>query len=370
MSNLREAIRFAAYCVDIYQGHFLIYVIYKLQGHWYVVFMKMKSNKVTFNNAFNCSQFLAVFKRMSLLLVLVTAVTVDVRAQDPVLPPTNLGLANVYDGVAGKPGFIFQSYSQVFQTRAFYDQAGRKSTSDLKVNSLLQLNQLVYLSPVKVLGGNLGFTVLVPIVQINSSSASGPAPTTNPAVLGDPLLGTAIQWSDRKLLGKPFSHRLEFDVNVPIGNFDSRYIINPSAHLWNYEMYYALTIMLNKRISVSSRNQLNYNSHFIGAEDKAGAFYNGNYSIDYSVLPAFKVEAVAYYLKQLNQDSYGGDNHYYQDQFGIYDTKERVFGYGPGIAYFSPRGILFEGKMFFETAAQNRSAGTRPTLRIAVPLSK
>jgi hypothetical protein len=332
--------------------------------------MKMKSTKAAFNNAFNRSQFLAVFKRISLQLLLVTAVTVNVRAQDPVLPPTNLGLANVFDGVAGKPGFVYMGYVQVFQTRAFYDQAGRKSPSDLKINSVLQLNQLLYLSPVKVLGGNLGFTVLVPIVQINSSSAGGPAPTTNPAVLGDPLVGTAVQWSDRKLLGKPFSHRLEFDVNVPAGDFDRHYNINPGGHLWNYEMYYAFTIMLNKRISVSSRSQLNYNSHYIGTEDKAGAFYNGNYSVDYSILPAFKIEAVAYYLTQLNQDSHGGDNHYYQDQFSIYDTKEHVLGYGPGIAYFSPRGILFEGKVFFETAAQNRFAGTRPTLRIVVPLSK
>ncbi|RYY38033.1 MAG: hypothetical protein EOP46_00390 [Sphingobacteriaceae bacterium] len=27
-------------------------------------------------------------------------------AQDPVLPPTNLGLSNVYDGFAGKPGWV------------------------------------------------------------------------------------------------------------------------------------------------------------------------------------------------------------------------------------------------------------------------
>jgi hypothetical protein len=306
----------------------------------------------------------AVFSRPALQIALIIAVTANVYAQDPVLPPTNLGLANVYDGIAGKPGFVYQGYLQAFQTHAFYDQGGNRTSTDLKVNSLLQMNQLLYLSSLKVLGGNLGFTVLVPIVQISSTSATGSAPTTNPGVPGDPIEGTAIQWSDKKLFGKPFSHRLEFDVSVPLGNFDNRYEINPSAHLWSYEMYYAVTMILDKKISVSTRNELNYNSHIMGSEAKPGAYYNGNYSIDYSILPAMKIEAVAYYLKQFVEDSYGGDYHYYQEQFGISDTKERV------LAYFTPKGVLLEAKVFFESDAQNRFAGTRTSLRITVPLSK
>src|ERR1700753_3338174 len=80
------------------------------------------------------------------LLVMFAAIPTNVRGQNPVLPPTNLGLANFYDGLAGKPGFYLQGYGQVFQTRAFYDQAGKRSPSDLKVNSELVMNQLLYLS--------------------------------------------------------------------------------------------------------------------------------------------------------------------------------------------------------------------------------
>ena len=146
--------------------------------------------------------------------------------------------------------------------------------------------------------------------------------------------------------------------------------INNVSHLWSYEMYYAFTIMINKQISISSRNELNYNSSIIGTAAKPGAYYNGNYSIDYSILPSLKIEAVAYYLQQLVQDSYDGNHHYYQDRFGISDTKERLVACGPGLVYFTPRGILLEAKVFFETAAQNTLAGTRTSLRITVPLSK
>jgi hypothetical protein len=332
--------------------------------------MKKKVSDLPFNNKHHYYRLPVVFRRISLYLILVTIVTFNVRAQDPVLPATNLGLANVFDAISGKPGLVYQSYIQFFQTNAFYDQDGNKSPSDLKINSLLQMNQLIYLSPVKVLGGNLGFTILVPIVQINSTSPSGPAPSTSSAVLGDPLLGVAAQWSGKKLFKKSISHRLEFDVSIPAGSYSRRYIINPSAHFWNYELYYTSTIMLNKVISVSARHQFNYNSHIINEKAKAGTFYNGNYSVDYAVLPTFRIAAVAYFLQQVNQDSYDGDNHYYQDQFAIHNTKERILAYGPGISYFTPRGVFFEVKVFFETAAKNRFSGTRPTMRMVIPLSK
>jgi len=306
---------------------------------------------------------------MWIALFMLAACT-SVFAQDPGLPPTNLGLANVYDGIAGKPGFLYQGYAQYFQTHALNDGFGNNTHNNLKVNSLLQMNQLIYLSPVHVFGGNLGFTVLVPFVQIDASNLHNIAPTVNPGVLGDIISGTAIQWSDRKLFDMPFSHRIELDVNVPVGNYNESYNINPSAHFWAYGVYHAFTLMVNKKLSISSRNQFNYNAGFIGSKVKTGAYYNGNYSVDYSILSRLKVEAAAYYLTQFTQDSYDGNHHYFAEQYGINNTKERVFGYGPGLAYFAPNGVLIEAKVFFEADARNRLEGNRPTLRVAIPLSK
>ena len=311
-----------------------------------------------------------------LLLSMVFALTVflfkgqSAFGQDPALPPTNLGMANVYDGIAGKPGLLYQGYVQVFDTKHVMNEAGAKVPSAVKVNSVLAMNQLIWLTPVKVAGGNLAFTVLMPVVQINSSNLTGLAPTVNPGVLGDIVEGTAIQWSDKKFLGLSFSHRIELDVTLPVGSYDNRYDINTSSHLYAFGLYHAFTLFLNDKISISSRNEFNYNSHVIGQEAKPGSFYNGNYSVDYSILKSLKLEAAAYYLTQFNEDSYGGNSHYYFDQYGIANTKERVLGIGPGLAYFAPNGVLIEAKMFFETQARNRLDGDRPTLRIAIPLSR
>lgn len=308
-------------------------------------------------------------KKCILAIILFTSLA-EVCGQDPKLPPTNLGGANVFDGFAGKPGFVYQGFLQVFNTRADYDGNKMKTSSDLKINSIVQMNQLIYLSPAKLFKGNLAFMILVPIVQISASGTGEHAPSVNPSVFGDPTYGMAVQWSGKKLFGKPFYHRAEVDVSFPLGNYSKSYHINPSAHLWTFSAYHAFTLMVNDQVSVSSRNQLNVNSKILDTEERPGAFYNGNYSIDYAILPKLRIEAVAYYLQQLHQDSNLGYKNYYQNNYQLADTRESVFGIGSGIAFFAPHGILFEAKVIFENHARNRLVGTRSVLRITIPLSK
>ncbi len=185
--------------------------------------------------------------------ILFCIISFFVQAQAPALPPSNLGLANEYDGVAGKPGFLYQGYTQLYQTSRIYNANGNNTGASLKVNSLLSLHQLIYLAPVKVLGGNLGFTVLMPIVEITASNIAGAVPTVNPNPLGDLVQGTAIQWNDRKLFGNSFWHRVEVDVNIPIGSYDPNYAIDASSHLWALSVYHAFTVFLTKDVTLSAR---------------------------------------------------------------------------------------------------------------------
>jgi len=310
----------------------------------------------------NCS----FIKAYSFFTVLFFSI-VRVHAQDPSLPPSNLGLANIYDGIAGKPGFVYVNYSQVYQTNQINNALGNNSHSDLKVNSLLSMHQFIYLTPVKILGGNLGFTVLVPVVKLSVTSKSGDAPSFNPSALGDVVIGTALQWSNKTLFNKSFSHRAEFDISSPSGSYDKDYTVNPSAHLFTISLYHALTFIMNEKISISGRNQLNYNTRIINTPVKPGAFYNGNYSLEYALDKKWHVEAIGYLLAQLTQDSYNGNYNYYKDNYDIPTTKQHVIGFGPGLAYSGNSGLLIEAKVFFETAAQNTTQGTRSTLRLAIP---
>jgi hypothetical protein len=94
-------------------------------------------------------------------------------------------------------------------------------------------------------------------------------------------------------------------------------------------------------------------------------FYNLNYSLERTIYKALRIEIAGYFLEQLEEDSFSGNHDYYNEQFGISNTKERMLAIGPGISYVTPTGLFIEAKVFFETFE-----GTRPTLRLAYRLTK
>jgi len=291
-----------------------------------------------------------------------------VFAQDPALPPTNLGMANMMDGVAGPPGLVFANYTQIYRTRRIMDGNGQALPTDLKINSIASINQLIYLTRIRFAGGNLAFTVIIPITQL-TAEGSGPKPTVNPGVLGDPAIGIAVQWSDKKLFKHKFFHRFETTPTLPLGSYRSGYDINTSSHLYGLSAYHAFTFYFNNQFSLSGRNQINFNSHTLGTPEHAGTFYNGNYSLEHNITKSLRAELIGYYLTQIGEDSYQGDHGYFTGLQAVITSQERIMGYGPGLAILLNRGIMIEGKVLFENLARNRTEGMKSVLRIAIPLN-
>ena len=289
-------------------------------------------------------------------------------AQDPRLPPTNLGLSNMLDGSPPGTGWFFQEYVQNYQTLTNRGYSGVDVGGE-KINSLLSLSQLIYISKTKVAAGNLGFTILVPVVRL-SANGSGPAPTLNPNPLGDIIAGPFIQWFNKKLFDRPFSHRLEIDLVSPVGAYENSYMVNPSAHLFTIVPHYTFTLFVTDKFSVSMRHHLNYFFDEIGTESKPGISYSFNYSLEYTLVSTFRAEIAGYYVRQLAQDSYNGNYNYYQDNFNIGDTRERVFAFGPGLGYITPTGLFLELKGMREISAINRPEGFRTTLVLSYKLDK
>jgi hypothetical protein len=292
------------------------------------------------------------------------------RAQDPHLPPTNLGITNMQDGNAPGTGWYYMQYVQAYQAKTTKDGNGNVIADAPTISSILAMQQVVFISKSNFLGGNLGFTVIVPLVKISAVNSGGPTPSVNPNPFGDIVAGPLVQWFHRKLFGMDFSHRLEVDLGIPTGAYQSGYDINPGSHLYRVFPHYTFTLSPMKKLSFSMRHHLNYYFDEIGTKAKPGITYNFNYSAEYEIVHLLTVEIAGYYLSQLAQDSYNGDSHYYQQNYGIANTKERVFAYGPGIGYVSPAGLFIELKGMQETAVTNRTQGFRTTLVLAYKLDK
>src|SRR5512135_3846356 len=79
-------------------------------------------------------------------------------------PPLNLGLTDILDGALPGPGTYFTEYIQAYQSDKFKDRDGNSIPGDPKVANVLSMNQFVYVSKHRILEGNLGVDILLPVV--------------------------------------------------------------------------------------------------------------------------------------------------------------------------------------------------------------
>jgi len=280
-------------------------------------------------------------------------------------PPLNLGLTDILDGGPPGPGTYFTEYIQAYGSNHFKDGNGNDIPGSPEVANVLSMNQLVHVYQHKLLGAHIGADVLLPVVAISGSGTFGPpAPgnppvntvTTNPAVLGDLIVGPFLQWFDTKLLGRPFIHRFELDFVLPTGQYDKKYVINPGSNIWTIEPHYAFTWFLTDKFSTSWRLMYDFSTENSDTDVQPGQVFHFNYSFEYQCFKNFWAAAAGYYLVQTTDDEINGQS--------ASDSKEQVFAVGPAVFWVVSPNFSMGLKTAWEMATENRPEGNRTTFRM------
>lgn len=304
------------------------------------------------------------------ILFLTILSSVSSIAQDLPQAPGNFGLTNVLDGAVPGPGFYsfeyLSHYSGVLQD-PFGNDVKPNGVDKLKISLLLLMNQGVWVTKTKVLGGNLLFDALVPIVLLDSKK---PYDLIGKSGIGDIILGAGVQWFDTKLFGLPFPNRLELDFVLPIGSYNDNggtKPINPSSRFLSVEPYWASTLFFNKDFSFSMRNHLTFNGKYKEIQNtdvQVGVNYHLNYSLEHLVGKSrfapgqsgeLRLGVQGYLAEQLSNDKVNGVN--------LPNSKESVFAIGPLLQLQTKTGWFLALTTAFEVSAVNRPQGTRTTLR-------
>lgn len=275
-------------------------------------------------------------------------------------PPANLASTTFLDGGGEPPGLYLLTYSQYVSGRQARDKDARAIPGGARISALAQSTQLFYLSPIKVLGGYLGFDALVPLAAITGQGALGPvAVTANAAGLGDLSSGLAVQWNDHLLRGRPFFHRFEIYGTFPTGDYDKNFAANPGSNVLSVEAYHAFTWLFTDAWETSWRMGYSVNGENRAVGVRPGQLFHVNYALSRSVHPKLRLGLAGYFMQQTTDDRINGAS--------ASGSRERAFAAGPGLAYTTPQVLLMLSHPM-EFGVRNRFSGFRTTLQMILRL--
>ena len=296
-------------------------------------------------------------------------------AQAYELPSINLGLTSFVDGAPPPDGngLYVMSYLQPYSADHFKDAHGQDlALPQSEVRVLPFINQFVYQSKLTVAGAQLGGMLLLPALLSASleDGANGQILGQAKSGMGDPVLGAFLQWNPvMGSQGPVFSHRVELDLTLPLGEYDKNKGLNPGANATSIEAYWSATAWIAPKWTASGRLFYLWNGKnndplstrfaqygIADAKDfQAGQAAHANVAIDYELTPQWRVGLAGYWLQQLTETKVNGE--------ALSGSKEHVVGFGPGVMYsFSAKDHLVFNH-YTETAARNRTEGQRMTLR-------
>jgi hypothetical protein len=279
------------------------------------------------------------------------------------LPSLNLGFTNILDGgpVRPNPGFYLQNYSIYYHAKNFLNAFGKPlvGLDGVAFNDWSYVLQFIYqFDRIMNLKGMPGISVVLPFTFYSAIKPNALKIRDAGGGPGSLSFGPYIQWEAVFWNERPFFiHRLSLDFIMPsLRNKSPKKIINPGEAFFSICPSWSGTLYAMRRLAFSWRLNYLWNSKSKKIDFKAGDAVFVDYSMEYELIPHLWTAISGYYLQQISDNKLNG--------LKASQTRERVFGLGPGAAYFFSQDLIFFGYFYKEFKAINRPEGVSFVLRL------
>lgn len=313
------------------------------------------------------------------------------------------GLQRYSAGVGGSdmtspvvPGWYWQTAAVYYKADKSKGNDGQATKANgfqvaVDVSTVATLNRLTYISTDRILGANVGFTVMQPIGQREGKfSVSSPSSVLNARIaadtgkvtgMGDLEFGPLFHWE----IGDNQSANLVPTIVLPTGDYSALNASGTLAQRLNmgYGNFYtfrpsAQYAFIGDGWDIGVRGVLSFNTR-----NKDNGYYSGNMvNVDWQAMKFVsedvRVGLHGYLVRQLNRDTckagYGVaaaqcSNNSLALASVATGNKTSVNAVGPAVAWLKNGGeFLLEGKYLKEFKAKNRTEGDAFWLTLSKPL--
>jgi hypothetical protein len=341
-------------------------------------------------HALSSGRFLWVLLLLLPTVLLLASIAAHAQAPLPgvVKPPAgiNLGSTSFYDGFGRlRPGVTLLEYFRWSHNNQISDANGNENANFIapRINVFPSLTQLIVATKWHPYGGAAGFSVLLPLVDMQSSFAANSPKTlsNNGFGVGDMIAGPIYQskffvrskGAAKGPLPKPkaplepyFAYRFQFLVQIPNGNFDPAKSINQGSGYWAVTPYIAATYMPAPRLEISTRFHYQYNlatdkisnpppiPGLVYKSGQAGQLVYDNFTSSYLFTRKLYLGANAYGVYQLSPDKTNGVK--------VGGARETQFYLGPGGGNNFNKADTLNVNLYLKVEAHNTSSG--PSLQL------
>jgi len=236
-------------------------------------------------------------------------------------------------------------------------------------SALIDIPTIIYVSPLRIGGGKLGFSLSTPIgnKDVKADVAiAGPRGNTfsgglsdNRTAFGDPSIGAFLGWNTGN-----WHYQLSTKVNVPAGDYDSNRLANLSFHRWSGDFSTSIT-WLNPQTGLDISGTLGMT---VNGENSSTRYRTGN-ELHFEAAAVqhfsrkFDAGLVGYHYQQVSADSGDGASSPF---------KGRVSALGLTAGYnflIGKQPVSARVKYFKEFNTRNRARGDAVYLTLSFPLS-
>jgi hypothetical protein len=261
------------------------------------------------------------------------------------------GAENFFAGALPPPGDYFINYINYYSADKLRDGKGNEVPINFHLTALAEVARWVHVTPVKVLGGDLGMHVIVPLVDLKVSSAV--FPETRNRSMGDIVTSAFVGWHNEN-----WHYVADFDIVWPTGSYDTNRVANVGMNSAMLTPTLAVSY-LSPGWQLGLKFMYDINMRNKDTDYKSGDAFHMDYLVSRQVTQNLSLGASGYVFQQLNNDKVGG--------VSIADSKSRAYAFGPAASYQLGK-VSLQAHYQREFGVRNRPQGDKVWLKAIVPI--